>query len=71
MENGKQVCFRCDGRKKIFKIGGGYSHIDMGGQQVDCPMCLGCGSIKTLEAALEEKEELKSGESNKRKKADA
>lgn len=42
------VCFRCHARKKIYKIGNGYSHADTGGLLVDCPMCLGVGKIKSL-----------------------
>lgn len=43
-----QRCCRCLGRKKVYKMGGGYSHIDTGGLHVDCPMCLGEGEVKKL-----------------------
>lgn len=56
------VCLRCDGRKKIYKIGGGYSFVNIGGQLVNCPMCNGEGKHKTAEAALKEIEEIKDGE---------
>ncbi len=48
------LCMRCHGRKKLFKIMGGYSHADTGGVLQDCPMCLGSGKIKRLEDALPE-----------------
>lgn len=47
-------CFRCDGRKKMYTMNGGYTHANMGGLQVDCPMCLGKGNIPVLEEAPEE-----------------
>ncbi len=47
-------CMRCHGRKKLFKIMGGYSHADTGGVSVDCPMCLGKGKIKPVELAMPE-----------------
>lgn len=50
-------CMRCSGRKKMYKVGGGYTHTNNGGKFVDCPMCLGEGKIKTLEAATKEIEE--------------
>lgn len=53
MTEGMMRCMRCKGRKRIFKVMGGYSFIDTGGVKVDCPMCLGEGKIKTLQATLE------------------
>lgn len=51
-------CIRCKGRKRIYKAAkGGYSYIDTGGTQVDCPMCLGEGTIKTLESAIADAEQ--------------
>lgn len=47
-------CVRCKGRKKIFKINGGYTYINMGGVQVECPMCLGTGQTKSIAEVLEE-----------------
>ena len=38
-------CFRCGGRKKIYKVGAGYSMTDMGGVEVTCPLCSGEGNI--------------------------
>lgn len=43
---------RCKGKKKIYKIMGGYSHANTGGLLVDCPMCLGEGMILKMEDAL-------------------
>jgi hypothetical protein len=45
-------CMRCNGRKKVFKIMGGYSHINSGGIEKDCPLCLGKGEVKTIDAAI-------------------
>lgn len=42
-------CMRCRGQKKVFKIGSGYSRIDTGGVEVDCPLCQGDGSVKIPE----------------------
>lgn len=58
-------CFRCSGRKKIYKTNGGYSSTDTGGVEVTCPLCNGDGvinvpsleEIEKLEAKLEEKKE--------------
>ena len=47
-------CMRCHGRKKLYKIMSGYSHINSGGVEVDCPLCLGKGEIKSLEHVSEE-----------------
>ncbi len=67
MEKGYRRCMRCIGKKRIFKIMSGYSHINSGGIEVDCPMCLGKGTIKTLESMMEEvvKKELNNEEENK------
>ena len=53
MQSKTTRCFRCDGRKKMYTMNGGYTHANMGGPQVDCPMCLGKGNIPVLEDALE------------------
>lgn len=47
-------CVRCKGRKKVFKINRIYSYTNTGGVEIQCPMCLGNGSIKSLEEAIEE-----------------
>lgn len=52
MEKGYRICLRCCGRKKVFKIGGGYSHINTGGIEVGCPLCLAKGQIKHLDKAI-------------------
>jgi len=44
-----QQCFRCAGRKKLYKSGSGYSKQNTGGVLVDCPLCLGKGKIDKLE----------------------
>lgn len=51
-----QICFRCGGRKKIYKSGNGYSWVDSGGVLTDCPMCLGVGRIKSAEEFFAENE---------------
>jgi hypothetical protein len=33
-------------------MGNGYSHMNSGGVEIDCVMCEGQGSVKTLEAAV-------------------
>lgn len=50
----KMICMRCKGRKKVYRIMGGYSHVNSGGVEIECPMCNGTGKHKTLEAATEE-----------------
>lgn len=42
-------CFRCSGRKALFKVGGIYSLCDTGGILVDCPLCKGRGTIPSLD----------------------
>jgi len=54
MQSKMMRCIRCDGRKKMYTMNGGYTHANMGGLQVDCPMCLGKGNIPVLEEAIEE-----------------
>ena len=47
MQNGLRRCLRCAGRKKMYKVGNAtcYSHTNTGGVLVDCPLCLGKGTI--------------------------
>ena len=47
MAVGMQRCVRCNGRKKMYKINSAYSMTNCGGQEVDCPMCLGKGETVT------------------------
>ena len=54
MQSKMMFCMRCDGRKKMYVMNGGYTHANMGGPQVDCPLCLGIGKIPVLEDAQEE-----------------
>ena len=52
-------CVRCSGKKKIYKVGSGYSLTNSGGAKVDCPLCLGTGTqpvIKKKRAATKKKE---------------
>lgn len=53
MKPGMIRCFRCEGRKRLYKVAGAYSHINTGGAEIDCPMCLGKGEVETLEAVTE------------------
>jgi hypothetical protein len=47
-------CVRCNGRKKLFKVNSGYSYTNTGGIEVECPMCMGTGTTKSLSDAIEE-----------------
>lgn len=44
----KVRCVRCHGRKKIYKVGSGYTLAEMGGVKVDCPLCNAEGWIEPL-----------------------
>lgn len=61
MNKEEMKCIRCKGRKKIYKIMGGYSYINTGGIISDCPMCNGKGTVKTIAAFMED---LKKGETD-------
>lgn len=54
METKMMRCIRCEGRKRMYNMNGGYTHVNMGGIQVDCPLCLGKGKIPVFEEASEE-----------------
>lgn len=41
-------CYRCAGSGKVYKIGGGYSQVNIGGEHISCPFCSGCGKIEKL-----------------------
>jgi len=41
----------------MYKLGSSYTHTNTGGAEVDCPMCLGKGEIKTLESFQREIQE--------------
>jgi hypothetical protein len=62
MSSIKKRCFRCNGQKKLFKISSGYSKVDTGGNEVDCPLCNGDGIIimpkNVSEIKVEEKKDL-------------
>jgi hypothetical protein len=61
MQEGFKRCMRCNGRKKMYKVRSIYTHANTGGLQVDCPMCLGEGKIKTIEKALMDSKKKKAG----------
>jgi hypothetical protein len=71
VKEGKRRCIRCRGRKKLYKIKGGWSLENSGGTLTDCPLCLGVGLIdKAPFAIIEEKiADLKEKEGVKRKAA--
>lgn len=50
MEVGMMLCMRCYGRKELYKVGSCYSHTNTGGVLTKCPLCLGAGKIKKIEA---------------------
>lgn len=43
-----RICFRCSGRKKVFKMGNGYTLTQIGGIETNCPLCKGTGKIDVL-----------------------
>lgn len=47
-ETNTKRCVRCGGRKELYKVNGAYSHLDMGGQKVKCPLCMGTGRMKIM-----------------------
>jgi hypothetical protein len=72
-ESKMMFCMRCDGRKKMYLMNGGYTHANMGGPQVDCPLCLGKGKIPVFDDAPEEvkKEAIKSKDKKQKECTDA
>jgi hypothetical protein len=68
MEKGYKRCPRCLGLKYMYKIGNGYSAVDSGGPKCDCPMCLGKGTIKSLEETIKDIQETKEKRFYKNKK---
>lgn len=77
MQSKMMRCIRCEGRKKMYMMNGGYTHVNMGALQVDCPLCLGKGQIPFLEDAIEDvkenvkKETLKIKDKKERNSKDA
>lgn len=62
-------CPRCNGRKNIFYLNGGYTLIDMGAPAVICPFCNGVGKIKKISEAIKDliaDNELNVDDSNKK-----
>lgn len=47
---------RCHGRKRVYKVNGGYSLQNTGGIEMICPMCLGVGKVEKLETAMQKNE---------------
>ncbi len=48
VKEGKRRCIRCRGRKKLYKVRGGWCLENSGGVLTDCPMCLGDGLIDII-----------------------
>ena len=79
VKEGKRRCIRCRGRKKLYKIKGGWSLENSGGTLSDCPLCLGAGLIDKVPSAiieekiadLKEKEGVKKRAASKSKKQKA
>jgi hypothetical protein len=53
VKKGKRRCIRCSGRKKMYKVRGGWSHENSGGTLQDCPLCLGKGLIDVIPPKIE------------------
>lgn len=66
-----QICVRCRGAKKMYKVGSAYSMIDCGGEKVTCPLCSGTGQMKTFaeRSAKDDKGDEKPKRSHKKKTA--
>jgi hypothetical protein len=47
-------CLRCRGVGYVYKVGGGYLAVDIGGKKVDCPLCLGKGEHEKFDAMIKE-----------------
>lgn len=46
----KKRCIRCRGAKKVYRIGKeGYTIVNTGGVEMDCPLCEGVGHIEIPE----------------------
>ncbi|CAB4127954.1 hypothetical protein UFOVP270_54 [uncultured Caudovirales phage] len=45
---GKRRCFRCRGRKKLYKVRGAWSFDNSGGTLQNCPLCEGKGHIDPI-----------------------
>lgn len=52
VSDAKVPCMRCKGRKKMYKVGSGYTRENTGGKKIDCPMCLGVGKIKPISTIM-------------------
>lgn len=55
-------CYRCCGRKKVYKMMGGYTLENCGGEEITCPLCKGEGKIpdkKEQESVVKEVVETK------------
>lgn len=49
-------CIRCEGRGQMYKLGNGYTHTNMGGELVTCPLCMGKKKIEPLSVVVNETE---------------
>lgn len=58
LKPGMRKCFRCSGRKKMYKVGSAWSIHNCGGEYLNCPMCDGTGQIKTLDKLDEQIKEI-------------
>lgn len=58
LKPGNRVCMRCDGRREMYSVCGGWSHVDTGGVLKPCPLCLGEGQIKKLDNLDEQIKEI-------------
>lgn len=47
-------CARCHGRGKVFEFNGGYSLVNFGGKEINCPSCLGDGKHEKLEDKIKQ-----------------
>lgn len=63
----RKRCARCHGRTKVYKLNGGYSLVDMGGTEVECPLCMGEGYTKILNISEKAQGELNVDKKDKRR----
>lgn len=62
-------CFRCNGARKVFKMGSGYTVVNTGGVEVTCPLCNGEGTISMPDANAHEDSQLVEKQKRGRKPA--
>ena len=71
MESKLSRCVRCNGRKKVYMINGGYTHVNIGGVEKICPLCMGEGVMKSISQALSDINEIKSNNMEEKSKEKA